>query len=79
MKNLSIQPVMGAYYLSLRAEDDEALKLKPESLNKLSSALRAITETFVKTGYVPSILFRIGRGDTPSAFSSKKSPIVQTL
>lgn len=77
--HLSIQPVMGAYYLSLRAEEDEMLSLHPESIKRLRTAKSILTKRFAKNGYVPAVLFRIGEADEPSALSSKKTPIIAQI
>lgn len=75
-QNLSMQLVMGAYYISLRAEDDKDLQLSAEARKKLSSAKKTILETFPSTELVPIVLFRIGKGETPSALSSKRAPVI---
>lgn len=71
---LSLQPIMGAYYLALRAEEDASLQLTSEQKMKLAEAKKVLTSAFKNISGVPAVFFRIGEGDSPSAFSSKKSP-----
>ncbi|MBY0539037.1 nitroreductase family protein [Patescibacteria group bacterium] len=71
---LSLQPIMGAYYLALRAEEDTALQLTSEQKTKLAEAKKVLTTTLKNVSGVPAVFFRIGESDSPSAFSSKKPP-----
>lgn len=75
---LSIQPVAAIPYLAQRIKEGDDGGLSQGQVRDVWSAEKKIREIFgMKDGEVIAMLFRIGKGERPSAYSLKLSPEVE--
>lgn len=79
-KGLSMQPIMGTLYLSAMAADGAALPGFSEKLTRrVVQAGARLRSEFPTDGQHMVCLFRIGKGESPSARSSRKDPDITKL
>ena len=76
-EGLSLQPLAGLVFLIRRIEAGETKDFSPEQIKNITDSYRFIKECFGLQNETVTMMFRIGRGDSPSAQASRLPPIIE--
>ena len=76
-EGLSLQPLAGLVFLMRRIEAGETKDFSPEQIKNITDSYGFIKACFGLQNETVTMMFRIGKGDSPSAQASRLPPIIE--